>query len=316
MRIMHSLTSKEHLLQTVNANGITLSYDTQGNPNDEPILLIMGLGMQLIGWKESFCQALVEQGFYVIRFDNRDCGLSTKMEQFGTPNLLLASLKRRLRLPLSSGYKLHDMAQDAIGLLDALCIQKAHIVGASMGGMIAHIMAATYPQRVRSLTSIMSTSGRRGLPGPSKAARKALLSRPKNPNDFDSVIQHFMGVSRTIGSPGFPTAEPVMRERITTSARRSLCPAGTARQMMAVVASNDSVALLQKINLPTLVIHGSDDPLIPIACGRDTAQLVSGAIFREIEGMGHDFAAGLDPIILPLIYAHCRGQTIPQTQPS
>lgn len=297
-------------MPTITANGITLTYDTQGNPKAVPIVLIMGLGMQLIAWPEAFCRALVERGFYVIRFDNRDAGLSSTMDHFGTPNLPLAFVKSLLRLPLSSGYKLKDMADDTIGLLDVLGIGKAHIVGASMGGMIAQIVAATHPQRVLSLTSIMSSSGRRGLPGPTSAARRALLSRPAKP-DLDSLINHLVKVFRVIGSPGYPAPENFLRERLRASVTRSMNPRGTARQMVAIAASGDRVALLKAIRVPTLVIHGSADPLIPVACGRDTARLVPGAALHEIAGMGHDLPPDLLPFLASLIAAHCLGEALP-----
>lgn len=301
-------------MPAIDTNNISLTYDTQGDPNGEPILLIMGLGMQFIDWPESFCRKLVEHGYYVIRFDNRDSGLSSKMDQFGTPNLPLAFVKSLLRLPLKSGYLLNDMAKDAIGLLDALKIDKAHIVGASMGGMIAQIVAGDYPQRALSLTSIMSSSGRRGLPGPTKAARNALLSRPDNPKDLNSVIDHLMKIFRIIGSPGYPTPEPLLRQQITASVRRNISPAGTARQLLAITASGNRVELLKKIRVPALVIHGTDDPLIPVACGRDTARLVPGATMREVRGMGHDFPPDLDSTLSGLINAHCRGLAMPEPQ--
>lgn len=298
-------------MPTLTANGLTLCYDTQGDPRDEAIVLIMGLGMQLIAWPEPFCRQLVEMGFYVIRFDNRDAGLSGKLDRLGTPNLLAAYVKSLLRMPLSAGYKLPDMAADTVGLLDALGLEKAHIVGASMGGMIAQIVAAAQPQRVVTLTSIMSSSGRRGLPGPSAAARRVLLSRPSDPRDLESVVSHMVKVFRTIGSPAYPAPEAVLHERLKASVQRNVSAAGTARQMLAIAASGDRIALLKSIRRPTLVIHGTDDPLVPLACGRDTAQLVPGATLREIRGMGHDLPAELLPVMARMIGAHCRGQAIP-----
>ncbi len=301
-------------MPTLNANNITLTYDTQGNPSDEPILLIMGLGMQLTGWPDAFCKHLVDQGFYVIRFDNRDSGLSTKMQQFGTPNLVFAYFKSMFRLPLKSGYVLDDMARDACGLLDGLGIDKAHIVGASMGGMIAQIMAGKYPQRTLSLVSIMSSSGRRSLPGPTKAARNALLTPPGNPKDINSIIDNSVKIFRVIGSPRYPTSDQLLRESIAASVQRSLSPAGTARQLLAIAASGDRAALLKKIQVPTLVIHGSADPLIPIACGRDTARLVPHATMHEIDGMGHDFPSALNATLAELVGPHCRNASMPSMQ--
>lgn len=295
-------------------NGINLAYEIQGDPEGEPILLIAGLGLQLISWPEAFCQGLIDQGFRVIRFDNRDCGLSTKMDHFGKPRLHTAFFHSLFHLPLLDGYTLYDMAKDAVGLLDELGIAKAHIVGASMGGMIAQIIAATSPHRTLTLTSIMSTSGRPGLPGPTLAAHNAMFSSPENPRDFHSVIDYFVKMFRVIGSPGYPTPEPELRRRVVQSARRNVCPSGSARQIMAVAASGDRVALLRTIKAPSLIIHGSDDPLVPIACGRDTARWIPNAVMHEVEGMGHDFPPALDTVLSDLIGAHCKRGTEPEVR--
>ena len=292
----------------IETNGIQLAYDEQGDPQGEPILLIAGLGLQLTSWPEAFCKGLTDQGFRVIRFDNRDSGLSSKMDHFGKPNLHLAFFKSMFQLPLLGGYTLYDMARDAIGLLDALGIEKAHIAGASMGGMIAQIMAARYPHRVLTLTSMMSTSGRPGLPGPSLAAQNALFSRPEDPRDLNSVIDHFVHLFHVLGSPAYPTPEPLLRRRVIESVRRNVCARGTARQMMAVASSGDLVAQLRTIRLPALVIHGTDDPLVPIACGRDTARLIQGAIMHEVDGMGHDLPPVLDEILAGVLATHCKSE--------
>jgi proline iminopeptidase len=301
-------------LPVADTNGIRLTYETLGNPKHEPILLIAGLGLQLISWPDAFCKALAAQGFYVIRFDNRDSGLSTKMDQRDDANLSFAFVKSVFHIPFLSSYTLYDMARDTVGLLDALGIRRAHIVGASMGGMIAQIIAATSPHRTLTLTSIMSTSGRPGLPGPTLAANNALLSLPADPHDLNSVIDHFISTFRVIGSPGYPTPDALLRKRVEASIRRDLCPAGALRQFMAVAASGDRAALLRTVRAPTLVIHGVDDALIPIACGRDTARLVPGAILHEIAGMGHDFPPGLDATLSELIGEHCKGELIPRTR--
>jgi pimeloyl-ACP methyl ester carboxylesterase len=271
----------------------------------------MGLGMQLTSWPAAFVEGLVDLGFFVIRFDNRDAGLSTKFDDAGTPNLPLAFLKTLVRWPLTSAYTLDDMADDAIGVLNALGVGKAHVVGASMGGMIAQIVAARHPERVLSLTSIMSSSGRRGLPGPTREARAVLLRRPRNPQDFDSIVEHTAKVFRTIGSPAYPTPEKQLRERVAASIRRNTCPSGVARQMVAIAASGDRVALLKTIKAPTLVIHGAADPLVPLAAGEDTAKLVAGARLEVIEGMGHDLPAQLIERLLALIDAHAHGKMLP-----
>lgn len=301
-------------MSSTEANGITLAYDVQGKPGGEPILLIAGLGLQLTSWPDAFCKGLTSQGFRVIRFDNRDCGLSSKMDHFGKPNLHLAFYRSLFHMPLFSGYTLYDMAKDAVGLLDALGIEKAHIVGASMGGMIAQIIAARYPHRTLTLTSIMSTSGRPGLPGPTLAAQNALFSQPSDPRDFNSVVDHFVNMFRVLGSPKYPTPDAELRRRVIASVRRNVCARGTARQMMAVASSGDLGAQLRTIRVPTLVVHGTEDPLVPIACGRDTAHLVPGAIMHEIEGMGHDFPPALDDYLSALIASHCKGELEPKVR--
>ncbi|WP_019141048.1 alpha/beta hydrolase [Noviherbaspirillum massiliense] len=301
-------------MPTIDTNGITLTYDTQGDSNGKALVLIAGLGLQLISWPEAFCRELADQGFHVIRFDNRDSGLSTKLEHLGKPNLPMAVFKSMFHLPLFPGYTLQDMARDTIGLLDGLGIDKAHIVGASMGGMIAQILAADHPERVSTLTSIMSTSGRPGLPGPMPSARDALFSRPENPRNMQSVIEYFVRAYRTIGSPKYPVPDEVLREQVTRSVRRNVCPQGTARQMMAVMASGDRSPALRKISVPTLVIHGADDPLVPLACGRDTARWIPGAVLHEVEGMGHDIPPALEASLAKLIATHCKGEPGPRAR--
>ncbi|GGI16705.1 alpha/beta fold hydrolase [Oxalicibacterium faecigallinarum] len=292
----------------LHVNDLDLWYDTQGDPSHPAILLIVGLGMQAVSWPESFCNELVQRGFYLIRFDNRDNGLSTKLHHLGKPNTLLAVLKLAFRMKLKAGYTLDDMASDAVGVLDALGISKAHIVGASMGGMIAQIVAARYPERTLSLTSIMSTSGRRGLPGPTRAARKVLFGTPPDPLNHEGVIQHFVRTMQVIGSPAYPTPAEHLRERVERTVKRSLDPTATTRQLLAIGASGDRVALLQTIKAPTLVIHGTSDPLVPIAGGRDVARLVPHAVLHEIEGMGHDMPDQLNPQLAALIGEHCHQQ--------
>ncbi|MBC7499361.1 MAG: alpha/beta hydrolase [Herminiimonas sp.] len=302
-------------MPTIDTNGITLTYETHGDHAAPSLLLIMGLGMQLISWPDELCDGLVRQGFHVIRFDNRDSGLSTKMEQFGKPNLTLTFVKSILALPITSGYSLGDMAKDTVGLLDGLGIAKAHLVGASMGGMIAQVVAASHPERVLTLTSIMSTSGRRGLPGPTAAARKAVLAKAANPRDLDSVTEHMVNTMRAIGSPAYPASDADLRQRVHASVRRNVTAAGIARQLVAVAASGDRVAMLKTIKSPTLVIHGTDDPLVPIDCGRDTARLIPDAVLREISGMGHDLPGPLIPSLVEMIASHCMaGQ--PESQQS
>ncbi|GIZ51224.1 alpha/beta fold hydrolase [Noviherbaspirillum aridicola] len=298
----------------IEANNIKLAYDIQGPADGEPLLLIAGLGMQLTSWPDAFCRELAAQGFRVIRFDNRDCGQSSRMEQYGKPNLHLAFFKTMFHMPLLSGYTLNDMARDAVGLLDALGIERAHVAGASMGGMIAQIMAARHPERVITLTSIMSTTGRPGLPGPTMAAANAMFSRPANPRDPESVIAHYVRLFRVIGSPAYPTPEAELVRRVRDNVRRGASFSGTSRQVMAVASTGSLVPQLRTIRLPTLVIHGSDDPLVPVACGRDTARTIPGAVMHEVPGMGHDIPPQLEVELARLIAAHCRREWPEQAQ--
>ncbi|WP_229425040.1 alpha/beta fold hydrolase [Massilia sp. Se16.2.3] len=273
-------------MPTLTANGLRIAFDTAGDAKSTPVLLLHGLGMQLTSWPDEFVEGLVELGFYVIRFDHRDCGLSTKFDRAGKPNLWWSWLKSRLKLPLRPAYRLEDLAEDALGVLSALGVAKAHVVGVSMGGMVAQILAAQHPQRVLSLTSIMSSSGRRGLPGPSHAARQALLRRPASPNDIESLIDQAVALQQAIGSPAYPTPEKHLRRRAARALRRSHCPAGTMRQMLAVAAASDRSALLQSITVPTPVIHGASDPLVPLACGEDVAARCRERVSRSSKAWG------------------------------
>jgi proline iminopeptidase len=282
-----------------------IEYESLGDPQHPAVVLIMGLGMQLMAWPDLFCQQLVARGYRVLRFDNRDCGLSGRAPGKKRANLLLAMAASALGLPVRTPYTLDDMAGDAIGLMDRLGIERAHIVGASMGGMIAQVLAAKFPQRVLSLTSIMSTSGNRKVSKPTKPARKVLLSRPTDPKDPESVIEYMVKMFGVIGSPGYPSSKEELRSRIGHSVRRAYEPAGTARQLLAIIASGDRRKLLHTIAVPTLVIHGADDPLVPIAAGRDTAQNIPGASLLVIEGMGHDFPEALMPRLAQAIADHC-----------
>jgi pimeloyl-ACP methyl ester carboxylesterase len=301
-------------LPTLSSNGITIAYESLGSSRGEPVLLIAGLGLQLISWPDDFCQQLVSQGYRVIRFDNRDSGLSSKMNQLGRPDLAGAFFRSMFHLPIASGYTLDDMALDAIGLLDGLKIDRAHIVGASMGGMIAQIIAARHPQRTLSLTSIMSTSGRAGVPGPTMAANQAMFAQPTDPRSLPSVVDHYVKLFKVIGSPKYPTPEPELRRMVEASARRNVTWSGTARQIMAVAASGDRVSLLRTIKAPTLVIHGTADPLVPIAGGRDTAFLIPGAVLHEVEGMGHDLPPALVDRLASLIGGHFAAAGTPEAR--
>jgi pimeloyl-ACP methyl ester carboxylesterase len=294
-------------MPSLNANGIRIAFDTAGDPKAVPLLLINGLGLQLGAWPDEFVEGLADLGFYVIRYDNRDAG---------TPSLGLAWLRSKLRLPLRPPYGLEDMADDAIGVLSALGVARAHVVGVSMGGMIAQLMAAKFPSRVLSLTSIMSSSGRRGLPGPTPAVRRALLRRPGEAGDgrdIEALIAHGVQLLRALSSPAYPTAEKHLRRRVTRALRRNCCPGGVARQMLAVAACGDRSPQLATIAAPTLVIHGAADPMLPLACGVDTARAIPGARIEVIEGMGHDLPLQLLERLLALIDAHAHGKMAPDS---
>ena len=279
----------------ISANGIQLEIEDHGSPQGEPLLLIMGLGMQLVAWHEDFVESLVQRGFRVIRFDNRDIGLSENFDRFGAPKLGLDMLRFAIGMRVSSPYTLADMAADSVGILDALGIPKAHICGASMGGMIAQQIAVRHPNRVKSLTLMMTSTGARKLPGPSMKGRGAMLGRPKDPTNVESVIAHYVELYRLIGSPGYPPADGYVRSRLQLSVRRSYRPAGTARQMVAIAADGDRSPLVAQIRVPAQIIHGAADPLVPLAAGRDLAAKIPDAELDVIEGMGHDLPVALWP---------------------
>ncbi len=291
----------------IRANGIDIEVEDShagASADGRPVvLLIMGLGMQLIAWPPELVQGLVDAGYRVLRFDNRDAGLSQHFDHLGSPNLLWESLKHKLGLASKPAYSLQAMAADALGLLDALQIGKAHIVGVSMGGMIAQRMALAAPGRCLSLASIMSSSGARGLPQADPAVLRALLSRPAG-RGMDAAIEHAVKLFQVIGSPGFAMDEALLRQRVAAATRRSLHPQGIQRQMLAVVADTTRAAALDGIRLPTLVVHGRADPLVPFACGEDTARRIPGAKLVAIDGMGHDLPPGVVQRLLALLLPH------------
>jgi pimeloyl-ACP methyl ester carboxylesterase len=279
----------------ISANGIELEVEDHGPTSGEPLVLIMGLGMQLVAWPDAFVASLVARGFRVIRFDNRDIGLSQRFDSLGVPNLVLESLKYTVGMTAKSPYSLSDMADDTAGMLDSLGIAAAHIVGASMGGMIAQQVAVRHPKRVKSLTLIMTTSGARELPGPSWKVRGALISKPEDPKNPASVIDHFVKLYGLIGSPTYPPAEADLRKRLGDSVRRSYRPQGTARQLVAIVADGDRSPLLSQLKVPTQIIHGLADALVPVAAAHDLAAKISNAEIDVIDGMGHDLPVELWP---------------------
>jgi pimeloyl-ACP methyl ester carboxylesterase len=297
----------------IRANGIEMEVEDTATSHpetaDKPVvLLIMGLGMQLIAWPPEIVQGLMNAGYRVVRFDNRDVGLSSKLDSLGKPNLLWASIKYKLGLAVRSPYSLSDMAADTLGVLDALGIAWAHVVGVSMGGMIAQRVALAAPQRVLSLTSIMSTSGARGLPQASNAVIKAMISRPKG-KDMQAAVAHTVRLFQTIGSPAFPMPAADIRARVEAGVQRSFSPVGTMRQMVAVVADITRAAQLIRVTSPTLVIHGKADPLVPYACGEDTARRIPGARLVGIDGMGHDLPPESVRQILAAMLPHLQATT-------
>ncbi|OBV10999.1 alpha/beta fold hydrolase [Erythrobacter dokdonensis] len=286
--------------------GIEIFYEDHGDPAHEVILLVMGLGAQLTLWPDEFVDALVGEGFRVIRYDNRDIGLSQKMEGARAPGLAMQVLRKKIGFPARVPYTLTDMAHDGIGVLDALEIDAAHVVGASMGGMIAQLMAVHHGHRLLSMTSIMSTTGNGKLPQAEKHAMDALIA-PLKSMDEESLVAHGLNVAKNIGSPGFPFDPEAQRERVLRNIRRSVYPAGLPRQLAAIIDDGCRRARLADVRVPTLVLHGEDDPLVKLEAGEDTARHISGARLVTIPGWGHDIPAPLIPRVTGEIVAHARG---------
>ena len=272
---------------------VTLCYETFGDRSDPAILLIMGLGTQMIAWRQDFCQMLVDRGFFVIRYDNRDCGRSSSID--GAPPTMREMVTRRIKAP---PYSLADMADDAAGLLDQLGIQKAHIVGASMGGMIAQHVAMRYPARVLTLTSIMSSVGGRVAGAPKLSVFPLLLARPGAGKE--AYVERALKVFKAIGSRTY-FDEQSIREMAEESWERGMNGAGYARQMGAVIADGKRTKRLRRVTAPTLVIHGKDDRLVTPSGGRATARAIKGAKLLLLDGMGHDLPRPLWPKIVDAI---------------
>jgi pimeloyl-ACP methyl ester carboxylesterase len=266
----------------VGSAGIDIAFERFGEPEAPPVLLIMGLGTQMLGWPDPFCDTLARRGLHVIRFDNRDIGLSSHMTGAPPPDVP-AALRGRTS---SASYTLSDMAADTVGLMDALGLDGAHLVGASMGGMIAQMAAIEHPQRVRSLTSIMSTTGDPSVGRPSEEALAATLSPPARTRE--AAVERTVQIVRLIGSPGFDIDEPAIRRRTAIAYDRAYDPVGIGRQLVAIAASGDRTAALRSVSVPALVIHGAADPLIHVSGGRATARAIPGAEFVAFAGMGHD----------------------------
>lgn len=285
------------------ANGLTIEYEIYGDESAPPLLLVMGLGGQLTLWPIELVEALVARGFRVIRYDNRDIGLSTKFEAAGIPNLRGMIWRSLFGLTAKAPYSLGNMAEDGVQLLDALGIDKAHIVGASMGGMIAQHIAFSHPDHVLSLTSIMSTTGNRRLPRARPEAMKILMDRPRTA-DAATMVEFGVRAARTIGSPAYPAEENRLRTRVQRDFERSFSPAGLTRQMAAIIADGDRRGRLATITAPTLVIHGEADPLVPVEGGKDTAANIPGAKLKLIAGMGHDLPVQLVDEIADAVAEH------------
>ena len=279
-------------------NGITLAWEGFGDPKDPPLLLVMGLSAQMVLWDAAFCRELAGRGFYVVRFDNRDVGQSTKLHGAGVPSILPKLLARTLGLPVTAPYLLSDMAKDVIGLMDGLLFDSAHVVGMSMGGMIAQTLAIEHPTRVRSFVSIGSTVGDRGLPHAKLAAARALLTPP--PAGREAAILHSVGVLRAISSPHH-FDEARARAVVELAVSRSTYRLGGARQLAAILASPARTPLLANVRIPATVVHGRLDPLLPLAHGEATARAIHGARLVVLDTMAHDIPEALWPEILDAI---------------
>ncbi|MGB1581445.1 MAG: alpha/beta fold hydrolase [Nevskiales bacterium] len=288
----------------VDIGELHLYYEDWGDKNHPVVLLIMGLGAQLVAWPDEFVQALVDGGYRVLRYDNRDVGLSAKIKnQERFQPIRNAYVRAKLGFRVSAPYTLKDMARDAVALLDALEIDKVHVVGASMGGMIAQLVAALHAERVLSLVSLMSSSGAAWLPSGKLQLLLRMVTKPPS-TERDVLLAHYMKTMRMMGSPGFPMSREEMRARTQRWIERAYHPAGTARQMLAILATGSRVKYLRKIKAPTLVLHGKQDPLVPAAHGKHTARCIPGAKLELIDGMGHDLPPALLPRLAAVILQH------------
>jgi pimeloyl-ACP methyl ester carboxylesterase len=287
----------------VSANGIQIEYETFGNPSARPLLLIIGLGGQMIHWDEDLCKDLAGRGHYVIRYDNRDVGLSTRFEAAGVPNLVEVFGRILQGEKIKAPYTLDDMADDGVSLLDALGVRKAHICGMSMGGMIAQTIAIRHPGRVLSLISIYSNTGNPELPQAKPEVMGLLMAPP--PEERGANVEHMLRLFKAIAGPGFPVDEKWSRKILAESFDRCFYPPGVARQLVAILAHGNRKPALASVKVPTLVIHGTADPLVPVEGGKDTAKAIPGAELILIEGMGHDLPhGGAWPRIVEAITAH------------
>ena len=284
----------------VTANQIKIAYESFGNRSDPAMLLLMGLGQQMIAWNDALCRMLAASGYWVIRFDNRDVGLSSKFNEAGVPKILALMQGESIEVP----YTLNDMASDAVGLLDVLGVSSAHLVGVSMGGMIAQLMAINHPKRVRTLTSIMSTTGDANLPPPKPEAAMLLFSPP--PDDRSAFIENMLNTWHILNGKVFHYDEDRWREYLGRVYDRGRNPTGFSRQLAAIYASSSRKDALKCVNVPTLVIHGDADPLVSVEAGRDTADSIPGAKLMIVEGMGHSLPQEVWQLVVEAIAEHAR----------
>ena len=300
----------------IKANGIEIEYDCFGNNEAEAVLLISGLGTQMTRWSETFCQIVAEQGYRVIRFDNRDAGLSTHFDSASVPDLAaIADAVSRGEKP-NVPYTLFDMANDAVALLDALRIKRAHVVGRSMGGMIAQLLASEHSGRVLSLVSMMSSTGNRGLPQASPAVMAAMTAPAPHPlQDEHGYLAHCVAFSQVIAGRGYPFDASAQRDQVLAELKRAYNPGGFWRHIAAIAATGDLRARLANITAPTLVLHGADDPLVPPEAGTDTAANIKGAELRIVEGMGHDLPPSLLGFVANVITDNARRMSSPLNCP-
>jgi proline iminopeptidase len=300
MGLQEPAQAKEYVTHFVHANGISVAYQDIGDRSDPAVVLIMGLSGQLISWPQKFIDGLTDAGFRVIRFDNRDAGLSEKLYERGEPSFTWAAIKNRLGLPLGADYTLDDMAGDTVGLMDALEIDSAHVVGISMGGMIGQLVAGHHPDRTRSLVSIMSTSGAEGLPEAREGVMN-LMTQPR-PKERDAAIERRLEVMNAVNNGRLDL--DALRPYATLAYDRSHYPPGRARSIIAIWASGNRADLLKSLRVPTLVIHGTEDPLIPVEHGHDTAARIPGARLKLIEGMGHGLPGEFLPTVVQSVVDH------------
>ncbi len=290
---------------TVSANGINIFYESIGSDDAPAIVLVAGLGCQLTMWPDAFCRELVDCGFRVIRFDNRDIGLSSEVNRHVRVSMPLAFMRAKIGLHIPSNYTMHEMADDLIGLMDALHLQRAHVAGISMGGMISQLAAAKHPQRFASLSLIMTSTNHPSLPNPDFSVLHKMFLRKPRDKSLDAFCDHIEGVFSAIGSPDYPTPAHELRAAATASWNRSRRPAGVLRQTNAVVATGSIEKWTRSIRTPALVIHGAADPLLKPACGKRVAKLIEGATLDIIPGMGHDLPAALCKPLARKIAMHC-----------